>query len=150
VAPTYGDVAARLVAGEGIASWHGWAAVNKFALDAGKDTIKTMLPAEGGYTFCDSWAVPPTVDNVEAVYGWINQTLTPEVNAQAAIGLVGGVTVADAVPLLDEVTASLYPYDDLDSFFEIAPLYNAPPSSSDQYVTVERFLEAWQELKAGS
>ena len=49
---------------------------------------------------------------------------------------------------LDPVTAALYPYDRLDEFFALAPLQQDPPLESDQYVTRQRVLAAWQEVKS--
>jgi hypothetical protein len=60
------------------------------------------------------------------------------------------VTVEDALPLLDEATASLYDYTDVDTFFAQSPLYNAPPTESDEYVTFPQWQEKWQEIKAGA
>ena len=66
------------------------------------------------------------------------------------IYLVAGVTVEAAQPLLDEATASLYDYSDVESFFASAPLYNNPPLESDEYVTIGQWQERWQEIKASA
>ena len=116
---------------------------------AGKNTIETVWPANGGgLSFSNAWAIPPGADNVDTVYAWINETLKPEVNAAMAKFLVGGVVVEGAEGLLDPVTAALYPYDKLDEFFALAPLQQDPPLESDQYVTRQRVLAAWQEVKS--
>ena len=46
--------------------------------------------------------------------------------------LVGGVVVEGAEALLDPIIAALYPYDDLDEFFALAPLQQDPPLESDR------------------
>jgi len=79
-----------------------------------------------------------------------SMVLDSQTNAEAAIYLVAGVTVEAALPLLDEATASLYDYSDVDSFFAKAPLYNNPPLESDEYVTIGQWQERWQELKASA
>src|SRR3712207_8201162 len=45
--PSFGDVSTRLVAGDAVISFLGWAAINQFARDAGKETVDTVLPEEG-------------------------------------------------------------------------------------------------------
>lgn len=150
IAPTVGDAANQLAAGEGVLMFSGWFAVASFAAAAGGKTIKTALPEAGGYTYVDSYAVLPGSDNLDTVYAFINQALTPEVNAEAATFLTGGVTVADAVALLPPEQTAAYSYDHLDAFFEKAPLFTIPPQESDEYVTYQEMIDAWAEIKAGA
>ena len=150
VSPSFGDMTTLLVSGDAVACWQGWSAMNNFAKDAGKNTVKTIIPKEGGWTYCDAYAIPSTVDNLDTAHAWVNLALDPQVNAENAEYLVAGVTVEAAVPLLDEATASLYDYSDVESFFAKAPLYNAPPTESDEYLTFPQWQEIWQELKAGA
>src|SRR5918996_2938573 len=144
VSASYGDLTTQLVNGDVVAAWTGWAAVNQFAKDAGKDTIKTNLPKEGSSSFCDAYAIPPGADNADTVYSWINEAIDPVVNAKAAEFLVGGVTVEDAIPELNKATAGLYPYDRLGGLVEQAPLFNNPPVESDQYKTIEELQRGWE------
>lgn len=148
VSASYGDLTTQLVNGDVVAAWTGWAAVNQFAKDAGKDTIKTSLPKEGSSSFCDAYAIPPGADNQDTVYSWINEALDPAVNARAAEFLVGGVTVEGAIDELNRATASLYPYDRLDKLLEQAPLFNNPPVESDEFKTFEELQRAWEEIKS--
>jgi spermidine/putrescine transport system substrate-binding protein len=150
VSASYGDVSTRLVSGDAVIAFLGWAAVNSFAADAGKKTVKTTLPEEGGYSFIDSYAIPPTADNVDSAHAWINEGLDPKVNAEAANYLVGGVTVEASVDLLKPDIKALYDYSDIDSWFARAPAYNNPPVKSDEFVTVDKVIAAWQELKAAA
>jgi spermidine/putrescine-binding protein len=150
VAPSYGDATTRLVSGDAVVSFLGWAAMNSFAKAAGKDTVLTVLPREGGYSFVDAYAIPPTSDNVDSAHAFINQGIDPQVNAEAANYLVGGTTVADSVPLLTPDIAALYDYSTIDTWFDRAPLYNNPPVESDEFVTIDKVIATWQELKAAS
>jgi spermidine/putrescine transport system substrate-binding protein len=150
VAPSFGDMTTQLVNGDIVACWQGWAAMNSFAADAGKDTVMTTVPEEGSFSFCDLYAIPTTADNVDTVYSYLNNVLEPEVNAAAAEFLVGGVTVEGAVEFLDEGIRSLYPYEDLDGLLERAPFYNNPPVESDEYVTYGEWIDTWQEVKAST
>ena len=73
------------------------------------------------------------------------------VNAAAAEFLVAAVTVEDAVQHLDEATAALYPYDEIDSLLERAPFYNNPPVDSPEgYVTYQEWIDTWQEIKGSA
>jgi spermidine/putrescine transport system substrate-binding protein len=148
VSPTYGDMTTKLTSGDADLCWQGWAAINSFAADAGVDTVKTEMPKEGSYSFCDAWGLPKGSDNADTSLAWMNETLDPLVNARAAEALVGGVTVDGAVEHLNKATAALYPYQDLDGLLERAPLYNNPPVESDEFVTLEEWLKTWQEIKA--
>jgi spermidine/putrescine transport system substrate-binding protein len=150
VAPSFGDMTTQLVNGDIVACWQGWAAMNSFAADAGKTTVKTIVPEEGSFSFCDLYAIPTTVDNVDTVYSYLNNVLEPEVNAAGAEFLVAGVTVEGAVEFLDEATRSLYPYEDLEGLLERAPFYNNPPVESDEYVTYQEWVDTWQEVKAAT
>lgn len=150
VSASYGDMATRLAAGDAVLAFPGWAAMNQFAADAGKKTIKWTLPREGGVGGADAYAIPPTADNVDTAHAWINEALDPEVNAEAANFLLGGTVCSSSVDLLNPEIAATYPYDDLEAFFDKAPLALLPPLRSDQYVTLERVQAAWQEVKAAA
>ena len=80
--------------------------MNTFAAAAGKDTVKTVVPKEGGFSFCDAYAIPEGADNADTTYAWINEALDPKVNADAAVELVGGVTVRGRAELLDKRRAA--------------------------------------------
>jgi spermidine/putrescine transport system substrate-binding protein len=124
--------------------------MNTFAADQGVDTIETNIPEEGSHSFCDSYAIPPTSENPDAALAWINQSLDPVVNAEAAEYLVGGVTVEASVANLNKATRDLYPYDDLDGLLELAPLAINAPTESDEFVTFPEWNEAFQGIKAGA
>jgi spermidine/putrescine transport system substrate-binding protein len=148
---SFGDMTTKLVSGDAVACYLGWAAMNNFALSAGKDTVKTNLaPSEGSISWCDAYAVPPESDNPEAAHAFINRTLDPKVSAAAAEFLVGGTTVAAAVGELDASTRDLYPYDDITGLFETSPFTLNPPVESADYVTFDEWSQSWQALKAGA
>jgi spermidine/putrescine transport system substrate-binding protein len=149
IAPTYGDATSQLVSGQAAFIFPGWAAINSFAADAGNDAVKLAIPSEGGMATTDAWAIPPGADNVDSSYGWMNETLVPEIQAEAAAYLVGGTVVTDAVPLLSEAAAATYPYyDDIEGLFEQVTLYGIPPQESDEYMTASQMAENWTEIKA--
>ena len=149
ISASFGDMTTKLVSGDIVACYQGWAAMNSFAAAEGVTTIKTNLPTEGSFTFADMYAIPTGADNVDTAHAFMNQLLVPEVNARIAEYLVAAVTVDAAVELLNEETRALYPYEDIAGFLELAPLYNNPPLESDEFVTQKEWTDAWQEIKAG-
>ncbi len=60
------------------------------------------------------------------------------------------VTLELAIPLLDEATRAIFPYDNLDEIFEIAPVGGFPPleDQGDGIVTYNGWLEAWERVRA--
>jgi spermidine/putrescine transport system substrate-binding protein len=148
ISPSFGDATTKMTAGDADICWQGWAAMNQFAADAGVDTFETAVPKEGSFSFCDAYALPAGADNVDTALSWMNESLDPKVNAEAAVVLVGGVTVADAVAELPKNIAGLYSYDELESLLERSPFYNNPPVESDEFVTFEEVQKRWQEIKA--
>jgi spermidine/putrescine-binding protein len=149
ISPSYGDVSTRFISGDIVLSFLGWAAYKSFGVKADKKTIETVWPANGGgLAFSNAWAIPPGADNTDTAYAWINETLKPEVNAATATFLVGGVVVEGAEARLDPTMAALYPYKDLEAFFALAPLQQDPPVESKEFVTRDRVLAAWQEVKS--
>ncbi len=151
VAPSYGDCAKRIADGDAVVGWPGWAAQVGFAASAGNKNVRFVLPKEGGYAYCDSWAIPISADNPDAAYGYINNAISPKVNAAAAIEqILGGVTVTGAVKYLDKQTRSLYSYGNLNKFFAKAPLYANPPVKSSKFITIDKVLAKWQEIKASA
>jgi spermidine/putrescine transport system substrate-binding protein len=148
ISPSFGDATTKMTAGDADVCWQGWAAMNQFAADAGVDSFETEVPKEGSFSFCDAYALPTGSDNADAALGMMNESLDPKVNADAAVFLVGGVTVADAVQNLPKDIASLYAYEDLDALLERSPFYNNPPVESDEFVTFQEVQRRWQEIKA--
>ena len=147
IAPSYGALVDMFAAGEIIATFPGWAAINIWSQDRGVN-VQHTLPVEGGYTFVDAYAIPKQSDNVVTATAWINEALTPEVQACQAASLAAGVVNPEAVPLLDEKTASLYDYEHMEDMFKNAPLYTWPPRESDEFTTFDQWIAMWEEVKA--
>ena len=55
---------------------------------------------------------------------------------------------AGAVKYLDKQTRSLYDYKNLNNFFAKAPLYANPPVKSSTFITIDKVIAKWQEIKA--
>ena len=147
IAPSYGALVDMFASGEITVAFPGWAAINVWSQDRGVNVQHTM-PSEGGCSFVDAYAIPKQSDNVATVLAWINEVLTPEVQACAAASLAAGVVNPNAVPLLDENTASLYDYSNFDDIFKEAPLYTWPPLVSEKFTTFEDWTNTWTEVKS--
>lgn len=151
-APSFGDLTNQFVGGQIVASFAGWAAVGSFA--KAKDvTVKSTVPKEGSYSFCDSFAIPPTTDNRDTVLAWINDALAPKVQAESADSLSAGVVVPAAAELLAKDTRAIYPdayTGDMASHFTKVPLYGFPPTDAEGgVVTRDQWLKEWSAIQAG-
>jgi spermidine/putrescine transport system substrate-binding protein len=140
---SYGALPDLLAGGDVVAATAGWAAVANQAAAKGKTTIKSALPDEGGSSFVDVWFIPPNdaTDDLPAVHAFMNFTLEPSTQAGMAKALAGGAVTPDAVPELDAATKALYPYDDLDGFFEKAPNVGLPAEAEGDTL-------AWDDIEA--
>jgi spermidine/putrescine-binding protein len=144
-----GEAADLFASGEIVATTIGWLAITSLAAEKGNKNVTFVLPKEGGQTFLDAYIIPPEAPDVDAALAYINETLTPEVQAKGAEALAGGVVTPDAVPLLPPAVAEIYPYDDIESVFQQAPLIVQPPlDPGADYVSFSQFLEMWQEFKS--
>jgi spermidine/putrescine transport system substrate-binding protein len=149
IIPSFGDMADQFVAGEIVAATPGWAAVNKFAAQKGMTTVKHVAPKEGSTTFCDTYFIPQDAADVEAVYAFINEGLSPKAQAQTAEVLVQGIVNPKAVPLMDPETRALYPYDQIESILtKTAPLEALPVKAPDGYADFADWNNAWERFKA--
>jgi spermidine/putrescine transport system substrate-binding protein len=149
IIPSYGNMADQFVAGEIIVGVPGWAAVNNFAAGKGDKTVAHTVPQEGAAAFTDGYMIPPDAPEMDTVYAWINQALTPEVQAQTAEFLVQGAVTPAAVPLMSAETAALYPYDQIDDILtNQAPLEAIPVDAPSGYVSWDEWNKIWTAFKA--
>jgi len=149
IIPSYGNMADQFVAGEIIAGVPGWAAVNSFAAGKGDMTVAHTVPQEGAAAFVDGYMIPPEATDLDTVYAFINEALTPEVQAQTAEFLVQGAVSPAAVPLMSAETAALYPYDQIDEILTTsAPLEAIPVSVPSGYVSWDEWNKIWTAFKA--
>jgi spermidine/putrescine transport system substrate-binding protein len=148
-APSFGDLTNQLVSGEVIASFAGWSTVGLWARQKGAK-VDDIIPKEGTYTSCDAWAIPKTTQNRDTTYAWINEALRPEVQAEAAAALGSAVTLPEAVKLLPAEQQKLYPYDNLDEFFKLAPVFGFPEKGKSGVVQHEEWLSEWAKIQGGA
>ena len=152
MAPSYGDCAKRIADGDAVIGWPGWAAQVGFAAGSGNKNVRFVLPKEGGYAYCDSWAIPISCDNPDTAYGYINNAHRPEgerecrhrADPRRRDGRRARSSTSTSRP------ARSTPTSDLNKFFAKAPLYANPPVKSTKFVTVDKVIAKWQEIKASA
>jgi spermidine/putrescine-binding protein len=148
ISPTYGDVTSLLVSGEIAACFIGDMGIPS---ETAKQGVKTeyVFPAEGATTWCDAWFIPPAADNIDTAYAYINEALSPEVQAKVATRNASGVVSSQAVKLLPDSMHALFDYSNIDKALEAAPFLGIPPLKSTQYATYSDWVSAWTDFKAG-
>jgi len=148
IALTYGDVISMFVSGEILAIFCGWSGI---PVETAKQKVETayVIPKEGATMWCDAWFTPISVGNPDTAYGFINEAISPTVQAQMAKAVTAGTVNKNAVALMDPDTRALFDYSDLDAVFKDAPLLGIPPRKSDTLATYSDWVDAWNQFKAG-
>jgi spermidine/putrescine transport system substrate-binding protein len=150
IATGYGELADLFASGEVIMA-QAWEPVAIWAEDKGTK-LDWTVPKEGTHTLCDCLALVKNAPSLDAAYLLLNQGMTAEAQALVANANNTGVTVKDAVPLLNERARRIYPYDDIPSFFASTgggpfPLW--PLDREGDIVSMDDVLNGWERfLKA--
>jgi spermidine/putrescine-binding protein len=109
--------------------------------------IKAFLPTEGAQAYVDNYCIPKDSGNYDSALAWIDTVLSPKGNAEIQGAFGTGAVNPKSVPLLDENLRTLYPYDDITSAFDNAPVWPPIPAKGDQYATYADWTKAWSEVK---
>jgi spermidine/putrescine transport system substrate-binding protein len=147
IAPSMGDVANLFTSGEVIACIPPVNTLEGLIKQQGGKAA-SAIPKEGSATFCDAWAIPPETSDVETAHAWINHVLTPGAQAYTGNSLAQGITQPGAINQLDPTVRELFPYDDLESWIEQAPLFSLPSEDDPNVVNFQGWLNAWAAFKA--
>ena len=147
-ASSNGDVISLFASGEISACFCVWSAV---PLETAKQNVKTVsiYPEEGGAVWADAWFIPKTSENVDTAYAYINEALTPEIQASISRTAVCSSVSNKAPALMDAQTKALFDYDNFDAQFKSIKIYGQPPRSSDQFATYDDWLQIWADFRAG-
>jgi spermidine/putrescine-binding protein len=144
-----GEVAGMLAVGPG---WLTTAAADglRFYQAAGGANLRTARPAPGDCSFVHGLAIPVGAPQPNAAYSMIEHLFQPATQAFLSARVRRATVRPDAVPLLDEGTRSLVPYDDLDRAFERSPLLEFPPLSDrgDGIATYLDWVNGWDDVRA--
>jgi spermidine/putrescine-binding protein len=148
LSPSFGDLIGLLGSKEIAAVYPGFTFLAGGAQAAGnKDAQANVNLTEGAPLVIEAYGIAKGADNADAAYAFINEVLSPSINAQVAAAQGAIPSVTDAVPSLDAGTKSLYPYDTLPDYYASANLPVNPPRKSDKYVTDKQVNAMWSELK---
>jgi len=143
-----GDVISLFAAGEIAACFCVWAAV---PLETAKQNVETkaIIPTEGAAVWADAWFIPRTAENIDTALAFINQALSPEVQASVSKTAVCSAVNRKAVPLMDEATRSLFDYANFDEAFSNIKIPDQPPRNSTEFATYDDWLQKWADFRAG-
>jgi spermidine/putrescine-binding protein len=147
--PNMGDMADIMARGEAWLSTIGWEAIPAFPVAEAAD-LRYTHPAPGDFTFVDSYCLVKDAPNVDTAYAFMDHMLSPEAQAIAMDDMDSATVNEQAIPLLDEATRALFPYDNLDEIFAIAPVWGFPPleDQGDGIVTYNGWLETWERVRS--
>jgi spermidine/putrescine-binding protein len=139
-----------LVSGAAWLSTIGWEAIPHSPAAAGAK-LKLAYPAPGCFSTCDSFCLAKGAPNLDAAYAFIDSLISPQVQAVAAGKLWRGTVNERAMPLLSNDARALYPYANLDPFFELNPLLGFPPiqGAGEDIATYVDWVEAWERVHFG-
>jgi spermidine/putrescine-binding protein len=150
IASGYGELTDLLASGE-VWMAQSWEPVAAWAGDKGS-SLAWVIPQEGTHTLTDCLAIVRDAPNLDEVYLLLNQGMSAEGQAYMGNRNAVGVTNQHAVPLLDENVRTMYPYDDIEAFFQASgggpfPLW--PLERQGDIVSMDDILDAWDKfLKA--
>lgn len=141
---SYDDMADQLARGDILAiASPVWIAIVPMAEEKG-GTVTWTLPQEGGGTWTDGFFLTKDAPNPDAAYAWLDWMLGAQAQAVVAENLLSGTVNEDAVPLLPAEMRETYPYDDVASLAQTAPILGFP----DGTVSYADWVDAWTRVQA--
>jgi spermidine/putrescine transport system substrate-binding protein len=112
-------------------------------------TLKKWFPKEGGAgAYMDNFAIPKGSKNYDAALSWIDQMVSPQVNAELANVYGGGPVVPKSRPFLPPLLQARYPAQ-ASVFLKQTPVYPAQPTSSSVFANYSDWVQAWSNAKQG-
>lgn len=149
IAPSYGEIPAMFKRGEIAASIVDIMNTVALARADGKKVSGTV-PKEGGISYVDCWQMISGAANPAAAYAVIDATISAK--GQAIIGnyTMLGMVNPKALPDINPEANKLYPYDNLEAAFKLAPLYGGAPVDDEggTLATHPEWIQRWSEFKA--
>jgi spermidine/putrescine transport system substrate-binding protein len=110
--------------------------------------IAWTFPEEGTMSYIEGWSMGSQCSNPDAVYALINNALSVEGQLAGAEYNLLPITNAEALPKLSETNRSLYPYDDIASFFttkvRIEQMYLLEADGTN--ATWDDYIKAWETV----
>jgi spermidine/putrescine transport system substrate-binding protein len=148
VASGFGDIVNLYTSGEIVANISGFPGMQVLVAQKGISTIRSTLPAEGSLSYCDTYFIPSGGGDTQSVYAFINECLTPPMQAQEAGYLQAGVTTVNGAAAVAAPNRVYVPYNNVTSLFQKAPLFGLPFSPPAGYASFTDWTNAWESVKA--
>lgn len=147
---TYQDATDLLVRGEIDLAIGGWEAMIGWAADQDVTLDFDFFAESNGGGWCDSLAIPSNAVDVDAAYAYIDQMISPAVNAQIATNLVSGTVNSLAVDMVDPA-ALIYDYSKVESTTDPVRFeaWTPPLEAEGDIATKQDWDDAWAEIRAG-
>lgn len=142
------ELVTALATGVASVSTGGWES-GPTLIEAQDAPIRTAYPDPGTWTFVDCWAIPSAARQVDGAYAYINHVLSAEMQVSAMSAMMRGTVQRDAVERLPGEIAALYPYGDLDGFFDRNPILGYPPFNDlgDDTATHLDWVKEWERFR---
>lgn len=146
----YQDATDLLVRGEVDLAIGGWEAMVNWAAEKGTTLDFGFFTEANGGGWADSLAIPTNAVDVDAAYAYIDQMISPAVNAQIATNLVSGTVNSRSVESVDP-SALIYDYSIVETTtdpikFEV---WTPPMEAEGDIATKQDWDDAWAEIRAG-
>ena len=148
IASGFGDIVNLYTSGEIVANISGFPGMQVLVAQHGIKTVRSALPEEGSLSYCDTYFIPTGGQDQQSVYAFINECLTPPMQAGEAGYLQAGVTTVHGAAAVAAPNRVYVPYNDVTSLFKKAPLFGLPFNPPKGYVSFNDWNTAWESVKA--
>jgi spermidine/putrescine transport system substrate-binding protein len=148
IASGFGDIVNLYASGEIVANISGFPGMQVLVAQKGINSVRSALPEEGSLSYCDTYFIPAGGNDTDSVYAFINECLTPPMQAQEAGYLQAGVTTVKGAAAVTAPNRVYVPYNDVQSLFVKAPLFGLPFSPPAGYASFSDWNNAWESVKA--
>jgi spermidine/putrescine-binding protein len=112
--------------------------------------LRAWFPKEGTQSYVDNYVIPHGSQNYDLAFAWIDEMISPQVNAELAQVYGGGVVTPQAVQYLTPDLRAKYPYKNIQTFFTgNAPLLPPIPVQSRIFATYADWVTAYNKAKSG-
>ena len=113
IASGFGDIVNLYASGEIVANISGFPGMQVLVAQKGIKTVRSALPEEGSLSYCDTYFIPAGGNDTNSVYAFINECLTPPMQAQEAGYLQAGVTTVKGAAAVAPPNRVYVPYNDV-------------------------------------
>ena len=144
----FGDVANLYNSGAIVASLTTFPGFNTMVAGL-EHQVKSVIVEEGALGYCDSYFMPQGSKDQASVYAWLNEICTPQMQVSIAQDAVAGITNSKTPPLLKPEFRTMFPYDNLSTFFAKCPLFGIPTDvqQGGEFMSYQDWTQAWEAFK---